>query len=685
MRRATILSPSRKSEMNMYAPSSEPSTLHPISADHTERLIIEIIDQIFDEYKGTVDISSSECSSVKLKPTVHKWDRRLKLWQDVLSDRLEIDHRIQKATKKRRHEVLFNRLATVDEQDKRTIQRILDYVERLDPVRLMTIKKLQLKEKLTRETCLTVSKVDETLPRTERKAAADLAITGMPAIVRQELLGKTRAQGEIKPHAWLKSEVLQEHLEDLGPKVHRVVDFYPDIDKLQIVGQNIFHDQVLKHDSDIQVLKTEKILKISSDTSIDNIPICPPATEDLDAAEPVIEYGISINDNIFLMKPTRSSKTVQVERSFVATPFTRKVKQILCLKNIGEKCINFEWAHRSYYAKESSLLKACDNEFLFDTKPFRLYANETRTISVLYQPRRVDVVKSKWYLKVDPQFFCRKLDGIVVNLFGFCPPPVEYENKLRNIQRMVLEKSNRTMVNKLTTGLASIVPLLKPVEVPCPYRRTLNDMELFEQLNDGYRCERYHDLELLRELHKRIKKPREPLWDLRIDTIKCTIVRILDPTERALALNELLSIIEPMKGRAVDLETRLQDDPERERSKLLFVRGTISSAIDEWEEMTLTLEDAHLKSAIPAFVEELRQYIERNAEEEENTAAGDDEGKLIEPYPSLSNIEEVYTYVLNNRVRKMKAFKDCLYVQTYSLICDFVENMVNVVESADAI
>lgn len=687
MQRATLLNTSKKSDLNIYTPPSELSTTHPISIDHSERLINEIIDNIFDDFKGTVDVSSSQCSSPKLKPSKHKWDRRLKYWFDVLNDREKLNLKIYNLTKKERHEVLYNRLATVDERDKRIIQRLLDYVQRLDPERLINLKKIKLKEKLTRETCLPIAEITETLPRTEQKHRANIEIIGLPSVTRQELLGKPKVQGQAKANAWLKSKILHGRIQNYGTALHRVVDFYPDIENLQVVGENVYDQQLPKHDSDIEVLQNEKILDISSETSLGE-PICPPR-ESLISKEETIEYAININDNIFVMRPTRSSKSVQVEVTFVTVPFTRKVRQVLVLKNIGKKSLNFEWCHRSYYSKEASLLKASDNEFLFDTKPFRLYADEIKVIYVLYQPRRVDVVKSKWILKIEPQFFCRKLDGVVLRLNGFCPPSSEYENKLRTIQKMVIDKSNRTMMNKLATCLASLAPIIKPVEVPCPYQRTLNDIELFEQLNKGFRCERFHDIELLRNLHKRIKKPREPLWDLKIDTLKCMIVKIKDPTDRAIHLNELISIIHPMQGKPIDLETRLLNDPERERNKLLFVRGMICTAIDEWEDMTLVLEDAHLKTAVPIFFEEVRQYIEAKTIEKEEAMENDKSELGIEeeepyPYPSLDDVPAVHEYVLTKNVRKLKAFKDCLYLQTYTLVCNFIENMVNIVESANS-
>ncbi|KAI9581793.1 uncharacterized protein LOC119637682 [Glossina fuscipes] len=678
MRRATILNDSNRSELNIFTPTSELSYSHPISMDHNRRLINEIVDKIFDDRKGNIDISSSECSSKKLQSSEHSFDKRLKYWKDVLRDRERLGDKIRKQTAKSRSEILYNRVSTVDERDKHTVQRLMDYAQRMEPIRLMNLQPGTLREKCAMETCLLVPEVQETLPRAERDMGTVVEISGIPKVVKTEMMGKPKYYDSEKEYKWLKSKVLEQRIEEIGEDIERVIEYYPDIENLQIVGESLIKSTVMKRSSDIQVLRHVDIVNISSESTQGGLQALEIVSGRLDIIENV-DYAMKVNDFTFAMGEKRSSKNVSVEVSFVSQPFERKVKQVLTIKNLGKKVLNFEWTHRSYYEKNSVLLKSLDNEFLFDRRPFRLYSSEMREINILYQPRRVDIVKSKWILKVEPQFFCRKLDGIVMKLSGICNVPPEYEKKILDLQREVIEKSNLTMMRKLTTNLASTTPLIRPVEAACPYQRVLNEMELFEQRNPGYKCERYHDLELLRELYRRVKKPRSQPWNLEIDTLKNVIILISSPKQRALYINELASILGPMKGPCMDLEKRIVENPEKDRTKLVFVRGIICTGIDDWEELTLNLEEAFVKTTLPIFHEEVAKYYATLGE------IDSDEEFEERQYPPMHDEKLVRTFVIEKRVRRLKAFRDSLFMQTYTLLCNFIEDIVNIIESTAAV
>uniref|UniRef100_A0A1A9ZA57 Uncharacterized protein n=1 Tax=Glossina pallidipes TaxID=7398 RepID=A0A1A9ZA57_GLOPL len=657
MRRATILNDSNRSELNIFSPTSELSYSHPISMDHNRRLINDIVDKIFDERKGNVDISSSECSSKELQSSEHSFDKRLKYWKDVLRDRERLGDKIRKQTAKSRSEILYNCVSTVDERDKHTVQRLMDYAQRMEPIRLMNLQPGTLREKCTMETCLLVPEVQETLPKAERDMGKVVEISGIAKVVKTEIMGKPKYYDSEKEYKWLKSKILEQRIEEIGEDIERVIEYYPDIDNLQIVGESLIKSTVMRHSLDIQVLRHVDIVNISSESTQGGLQALEIVGDGLDTIENV-DCAMRVNDFTFAMGEKRSSKNVSVEVSFVSHPFERKLKQVLTIKNLGKKVLNFEWTHRSYYEKNSVLLKSLDDEFVFDRRPFRLYSGEMREINILYQPRRVDIVKSKWILKVEPQFFCRKLDGIVMKLSGICNVPPEYEKKIFDIQREVIEKSNLRMMRKLTTNLASTTPLIRPVEATCPYQRVLNEMELFEQHNPGYKCERYHDLELLRELYRRVKKPRSHPWNLEIDTLK-----------------NYTRADERTKG----LEKRILENPEKDRTKLVFVRGIICTGIDDWEELTLNLEEAFVKTTLPIFHEEVAKYYATLGE------MGSDEELEERRYPPMNDEKLVRTFVIERRVRRLKPFCDSLFMQTYTLLCNFIEDVVNIIESTTAV
>ena len=664
------------SRMNEFTIPSSTGESHSISMNHNRRLINELIDSYFDQRKGTCDVSSSPCPSVKLKTSDYNYDKRLKYWKDILKQRENISKKILEQTDKSPGDILYNRLSTVDERDKDTIKRLMDYAERMQPPRLSAKQPLVLKEKPNKRVCSTIPQVRETLPKSERKRHIKLEIVGLPKITQQELLGKSKYQGCKKPYSWLKSKHLGKRIEERREDIERVIEYYPDIDNLQVVGESLIKPELVEHNSEIKLIPCDEICEISADTSSD--PACQ-INRDAKSVAEVIQYGLKVNEQVILLSTKRSGHNVKVLTNFTCYPFQTEIKKVLTIHNIGIKAMNFDWVRSSFYEKNSNLLRSNDNEFLFDMLPFRLCGGEKKEIFVMYQPRYVDIVKSKWILKMKPTTFCKKLEGITVNLCGICTPPPEYVQKLNGILTTVIGKSNFKMVHKLATGLSTLTPDLHDYENICPYQRSLNEIELFEQLNTGFKCERYHDLELLKDLYKRVKKPIDRPWDLKLDTLKNTILNITEADRRALHFNELLGILEGMRGRATDLETRIRHNPETERSCFLYVRGIISSAIDEWEDLTEKLEKSFCQTTLQILNKELSQYVVPVASEE------DGQGENDEIMEIMQDEDKKLVYVLEKRVRKLKTYKDTLYLQTYTLVCDFVENIVNIIEATDQI
>ncbi|XP_023291202.2 uncharacterized protein LOC111674783 [Lucilia cuprina] len=668
--RLTLLDISDTSNLNAYTMTSSLSENHPISMEHNTRLVNEMIDYIFDERKGICEVSSSTCSSLQLPSSEYSYDKRLKYWKEVLKEREKLSLKINEQTKKNPSDILYNRLATVDERDKHTIKRLMDYSQRLNPTFLSARQPSVLQEKCD------LAELQETLPQTERQYNPVLEISGLPKVAQEELLGKAKYQGCKKPSSWLKSKHLEERIEEIRNDIEHVIEYYPDIDNLQIVGESILNSEVKEHNSEIQIMSSKEICKISTDTIIEDVLEECQIPKNIKTDLELLDYAFKINDQIIFVAKKRCTRSFKTFTQFSCFPFETEVKKIFSIQNIGRKVLTFEWSHRSFYEKNSALLKAWDNEFAFDNMPFRLCSGEIKDILVKFQPRRVNIVKCKWVLNVKPTFFSRKLDGIVMRLSGICSVPPEYERKVNEIQRRVIEKSNRKMVNELTDGLGILAVDVQPCEYICPYQRTLNEMELFEQLNCGFKCERYHDLELLKDLYKRAKRPRENIWDLQVKTLKNVILKVNPAETRALMFNELIGILESMKGHSIDLETKIYNNPERQRTRFLYIRGIISSVIEEWVDLVSTIEESFYQTSLQVLNEELaKQQLENEELNEQNE-------NILK---ILQNDTEKRQYVLEKRVHKLKPYRDALYMQTYNLMSDFVENIVNIIESTEVI
>ncbi|XP_036318163.1 uncharacterized protein LOC118733076 [Rhagoletis pomonella] len=649
---------------------------------HNRHIVIDLVNKIFDDKLGNVELSSSHCSSVAKRSSEYSYDRRLKYWKEMLEQRKSVQANIQSKTGKAAAEVLFNRAVTVDERDKQTVRRLMDYAERMNPLSVMNKHESILPEYIDCSTCQHVNEIRETLPKAERDGEKIVEISGLPAVTKEELLGQPKDQGMCRKSDWLKSKVLEDRIEQKREDLERVIEFYPDIEKLQVVGQSFNKINVLRHNVDIKYIGEELIHEISQDSAIGQPDAQVGAI--LEVPQPLPDYSVRINDHVFELTEKRSAKYVEIEIRFECEPFEKIIKRVLHLENLGKKVLNFEWIPRPYFEKNANLLKANDNEFIFQHKPFRLSTGDTMDIVVQFQPRRVDVIKQKWMLKIDPQFVCRKIDAVVLRLSGRCKPAPEYLQKIQAVQKDVLDKSNTKMVRKLTTGLASLTPLIKLPETPCPYKRALTELELFEFINPGYRCERYHDIQLLKELYQRLKKPREPAWDLSVETLKAMILRQGSPDQRALLFVEMMGILEEMRGKpSIDFEEKILHNTERERTCYVYVRGIISTGIDEWEELALTIEEAFLKVAWKEYIDNYYAIQEDIPSLSREDAGGDVEDTELQEPDELDK-EEINKW-LAKELRHRKAFRDTLYVQTYTHLCDFIEDIVSVIESTDVV
>ncbi|XP_013110059.2 uncharacterized protein LOC106088894 isoform X1 [Stomoxys calcitrans] len=663
---STHVDPSRNNVLSLDSSIATPQK--PLSKEPNQHIVSEIINHIFDEQKGVCDVSSSQCSSLQLHSSDYSYDKRLKYWKDVLKDREKLNLKIKDKTAKRSNDILYNNLSTIDERDKQTIKRILDYAQRLNPIHLMAKKTTVLEEKYNPKTCRAIPEIQETLPKAEREGKACVEISGLPKVTKQELLGKDKNQGCKKSHNWLKSKHLDAQIDEKREDIERVVEFYPDIENLQIVGEGIFKKEVLEHNSQIELLlPVVDICEISSESiEFKKQQPVPENPQQLPKVAP--EYALKINEHTFYLANNHEKryKKLEIETSFHSRPFCSEIKRIMAIENIGQKVLNFQWSNRSYYKRNSNLLKSLDNEFILDNSSFRLCGGDSKDFSVLYQPRRVAVVKSKWVLKVKPNFFERRVDGIAILLIGKCEPTEKYVKKLQDIQSEVVEKSNMKMMRKLALNLGTITANLEPIEISCPYQRTLNELELFEKLNAGFKCERFHDLELLKDLYKRVKKPRDKIWDLQVDTLKSSILRISNAEYRALYFNELSVLLDGMKGQGKQLQECCLNNSEKDKTRLFYVRGIVSTSIDEWQDLTGNLEVSFMKTLLHTT-----QYEDDDTQTAEKEQNNNKTGRISE------------SHSFQKSIRSLKSFQDSWYMQTYTLVCNAVENIVNVIESTE--
>lgn len=117
------------------------------------------------------------------------------------------------------------------------------------------------------------------------------------------------------------------------------------------------------------------------------------STAETAVPEPEVpELGLRVNGVDYLPGDTATggiSECYEIVTHFSCNPFRRQKKHVLQLTNIGQQTLSFSWKQSTYFYNRGSLLLARDNEFLFDLDSFRLAHGESRSLVVLYQPRKV--------------------------------------------------------------------------------------------------------------------------------------------------------------------------------------------------------------------------------------------------------------------------------------------------------
>nr|XP_016940861.1 uncharacterized protein LOC108018014 [Drosophila suzukii] len=668
---------------------------------YTERMVEEILNEIFQERRGEFPDTSSSCHLAdkpwpreEQEPHV---DKRLRYWKEVLQQRRKMQQRVQRETGKLASEVLFNRRSTLDNRDGQTVKRILDYADRMECERLMGAPVAKLGDRQDPCTCQVIPGLEATPPQAEKLGYKDVEIIGLPEVSKRELLGRDALEQK-PPPSWLQSEFLDERLEQRFPAIQNVVEFFPDVDALQIKGRAI---RKLIKSPDTVLMEVDSLHTV---TNSDSPPICSEecicescgATEEESTeAPPVVpEIGLRVNGVDYVPGEGTSGgikDCYEILTRFTCDPFRRRLKHVLKLTNIGQQTLSFTWKQSTYYYNRGSLLLATDNEFHFDLDGFRLAHGETRDLAVLYQPRKVAMTMELWLLQVEPRIFCGRQESLLLRLHGRCSPPADYMAKLLECQCACICKSDAVAMGKLTTHLGALAPLVVPPPACCPYDRPLDDREAFNALNPGYNCVRFDDLEVLRAFYHRMKKPREPLWDLRLSTIKDYILQMKNVLEREKIFAEFTDLLSPLLGSSLNTPSAQRDD-QKQRSRFIYVRGVICNGIAEWEDLMYNVQDSFFKPELQRYYQSLLGESEEGDGESDGEEPHQprpmtpiDKEKLMEIIGETELDEEKIRVAVMRSLYKSKYFRDSLYIQTYSHLCNMSEDIVSVIESTEAI
>ncbi|KAH8347923.1 hypothetical protein KR084_002402 [Drosophila pseudotakahashii] len=667
---------------------------------YTERMVEEILNEIFKERRGDIPETSSSCHLAEMpwpreEPEQHV-DKRLRYWKDVLQQRKKMQQRVQRETGKLASEVLFNRRSTLDNRDGQTVKRILDYADRMQCERLMNAPVSKLCDLQDPCTCQVIPGLEATRPQAEKVGYKEVEIIGLPEVSKRELLGR-KALEQKPPTGWLQSEFLDERLEQSFPAIQNVVEFFPDLNALQIKGKAISKLKpppstvLVEVDSLHTVTNSDSPLICSEECSCES---CGATEGDSTEAPPppvVPELGLRVNGVDYV--PGENKDCYEILTRFTCDPFRRRLKHVLQLTNIGQQTLSFTWKQSTYYYNRGSLLLARDNEFYFDLEGFRLAHGETRNLAVLYQPRKVAMTMELWLLQVEPRIFCGRQGSLLLRLHGRCSPPADYMAKLLECQCACICKSDMVEIGKLTTHLGALAPLVVPPPACCPYDRPLDDREAFNALNPGYNCARFDDLEVLRAFHQSLKKPREPLWDLRLSTIKDYILRIEGLVEREQIFAEFTKLLAPLLGGVSSLTTTSsQRDNQKQRSRFIYVRGVICNGIAEWEDLMFNVQDSFFKPELQRFYLNLLGESEEGEVEEQDGEEPQpspmkpiDKEKLAEIIGETELDEEKIRAAVMRTLYRSKYFRDSLYIQTYSHLCNMAEDIVSVIESTEVV
>ncbi|ALC41241.1 CG11060, partial [Drosophila busckii] len=602
----------------------------------------------------------SECSKQKLVEPNLELDPRLKCWQQMLQQRGVLQQRIQRQTGKRADQVLFNRHVTVDERQKQLFRRMLDTAVRSEGVPLTKPKAVLPARKVDAPECRELRELKFAEPKLRT-----FEFVGMPQVACEE-------QGVALPTAesqFMRSPVLLQRIEECEEHLTNIMDFCPEIEKLQVVKQPqpALPPLLCQGEDPMCTISSSSSIETESEELLVPVPVP-------EKAEPSVEEQQEGN---WLLKTQQRQRIVHssnivringinygfgentgllcntITLQFECSPYERQVKTLVELENIGSKFIAVSLYQSLPSIQTLPIQLAHNNEFVFDHRSFILQPEERRIIQVMFQPLKVGVKFLQWSMRFERQPFCgpRQLE---ILLEGRCVAPESFQHRIDAHQQLLVDKGNRQMARRLAKMQALLAPIIDNT-TQCPYVRALDEREVFAAQNAGFICQRYADLEALKEIHALIKKPRQPAWDYSLKSLRELISQ--QGLKQREALQVILSdLITPMRCGYGDFLAKIQANPERERSSYIYVRGILCSTIEEFEAQADSIEQQFYKT-------EYQSYMTFLDQEEE--------------LPDSFYID----WFVANRVSTSKYFKDSLYMQAYSMLCDAVENIVSAIES----
>ncbi|KAH8371156.1 hypothetical protein KR093_006335 [Drosophila rubida] len=582
-------------------------------------------------------------------PDDEDMDPRLTSWHKMLQQRKLIAQRIQRNTGKRAEDVLFNRQSTIDAQTKSMLLRLLETAKRSDeyaPDHVYSV----LQTRIDPHTCREIRELQTTDPKLQV-----LEFVGLPNVTQQELTGEVNTPETRFQQSELLAKSMRHH--ELGIK--HVLKYCPNIKDLQVAPGFMPGAVPLV---ETQLLGEDKLLYVSSDTSLplDHVHPRGPSRARLlmkptKVSEPSTDNLIRINGSLYGFGDLKGSLSSDVQLYFQCDPFQRLRKTIVHMENIGDKFVAGKWLQHNLTNKELNQHQIMNGEFVFDSCRFTLMPGQQRRIDVMYSPTMVGVRKQSWMIHLQRSPFCG-VRRINVRLHGVCTMPASYRQRIHNDQQLVINKRTQQVTHRLAKLHAELAPIVQRPHMHCPYQRRLDERELFSAQNAGFQCSRFSDLETLKELYVLVKKPRQPAWDYSIETVRLCIYQH-EPKQRESLQKLLMDIIEPMRCSSKETFSKIDNNAERQRTCFVYVRGIICSALEEWEVLAETMGEQFYKSEVQRFVIGM---LERG-----------------EKLPSPDEID----WHASRRVRSCKYFKDALYIQTYTVLCDAAENIVSAIES----
>ncbi|XP_022221138.2 uncharacterized protein LOC111073231 [Drosophila obscura] len=619
------------------------------SSSDPGRLASGILDGIFNHHlelghfqdsdSASEPVSVSQRSASSTKSIV---DQRLEYWKNMLRQRRALQERLRRATGKEPEQMLFNHPTCIDHRDRETINRIIDRARSKD---------LTQKEATLAAPHPCADPVPETWPQRDF-----VEIVGIPGQLADELLGTDESKN-FPRSKWINSKLLGDRIEEEFPNIQRVLEFYPSIKNLEIVRKRRLGTPRGDYESLGSITSSSVISK--SDPNLAETTVLTKGNPGCKCQHGCTGVCVLINGMHY--KPHVPEFSPILERNFCCHPYQHHLRTVMRIENSGTEVIRFTWMRVCSFAYNDTLFDARDNEFVFDDNAFVLRPGDIRDVSVMFKPRMVAIVKQRWLLAMRPRFFFFRPCALTLNLHGRCSPFKEYLDRLED----QIAISRRTSASCL---LHMALPLdQQPQNLLCPYDRQLEDREAFNRRNKIFHCSTHSDAEQLKEFF-RVNKPFRcyPRWDYSVRMLIDLVCDHKDFQKRLVLFGELTKILARLRGNGHTL-SRPQ---ERSNTKLIYVRGVIASRIEEWEEKVWQLE----KQLLKATQQRLQDHTDTKEQENELTFENITSSVLSKQADKIF-LREPW------RLKKMKHFRDSVYIFSYDLLCNAAEDIVSVIES----